>query len=85
MPKLVYFDGQVPKVSSWVTLATSGAGVVCHMSGKEGGCRVYLLKGLVTLLALFRGRLQRLPFEGSDNPVYLAEGEVAEITFWRAW
>ena len=31
MPKLGYFDGRVPKVSSRVTLATSGAGVVCHM------------------------------------------------------
>ena len=29
--KLCYFDGRVPKLSSWVTLARSGAGVVCHM------------------------------------------------------
>ena len=31
VPKLDYFDGRVPKVSSRVTLATSGAGVVCQM------------------------------------------------------
>ena len=32
MPKLGYFDGRVPKVSSRVALATaSGAGVVCHI------------------------------------------------------
>ena len=31
VPKLGYFDGQVPKPSSRVTLATSGAGVVCHI------------------------------------------------------
>ena len=31
VPILGYFDGRVPKVSSRVTLATSGAGVVCHM------------------------------------------------------
>ena len=29
--KLGYFDGRVPKLSAQVTLATSGAGVVCHM------------------------------------------------------
>ena len=29
--KTGYFDGRVPKLSSRVTLATSGAGVVCHM------------------------------------------------------
>ena len=32
VPKLGYFDGRVPKLSSRVTLATSGAGVVCHIS-----------------------------------------------------
>ena len=31
VPKLGYYDGRVPKLSSRVTLATSGAGVVCHM------------------------------------------------------
>ena len=31
VPKLGYFDGRVPKLRSWVTLVTSGAGVVCHM------------------------------------------------------
>ena len=31
VPKLGYFDGRVPKTSYWVTLATSGAGMVCHM------------------------------------------------------
>ena len=31
VPKLGYFDGQVPKPSSRVTLATSEAGVVCHV------------------------------------------------------
>ena len=81
MPKLVYFDGQVPKVSSRVTLATLGAGVVCHMSGKEGDCRVYLLKGLVTLLARLRGRLQSLPFEGPGDPICLVEREVAKFSF----
>ena len=30
--KLGYFDGRVPKLSSRVTLATSGAGVVCDVS-----------------------------------------------------
>ena len=30
VPKLSCFDGRVPKVSSRVTLPTSGAGVVCH-------------------------------------------------------
>ena len=29
-PKLGYFDGRVPKFRSRGTLATSGAGVVCH-------------------------------------------------------
>ena len=29
--KLGYLDGRVPKLSAQVTLATSGAGVVCHM------------------------------------------------------
>ena len=36
MPKLGYFDGRVPKLSSWVTLATSGAGVVCHIVTYRG-------------------------------------------------
>ena len=31
LPKLGYFDGRVTKLSSRVTLATSEAGVVCHM------------------------------------------------------
>ena len=31
VPKLGYFDGRGPKVSSRVTLAPSGAGVVCHV------------------------------------------------------
>ena len=31
VPKLGYFDGRVPKLSSRLTLATSGAGVVCHL------------------------------------------------------
>ena len=31
MPKLDYFDGRVPKLSSRVTLATSGAYLVCHI------------------------------------------------------
>ena len=31
VPKLGYYDGRVPKFSSRMTLATSGAGVVCHM------------------------------------------------------
>ena len=29
--KLGYFDGRVPKLSSRMKLATSGAGVVCHI------------------------------------------------------
>jgi len=31
VPKLNYFDGWVPKCSPRVTLATSGAGVVCYI------------------------------------------------------
>ena len=31
VPKLGYFDGRVPKLSCRVKLATSGAGVVCHV------------------------------------------------------
>ena len=31
VPKLGYFDGQVPKLGSQVTLAASGAGVVRHI------------------------------------------------------
>ena len=31
VPKLGYFDGRVPKLSSRVTHASSGAGVVCHI------------------------------------------------------
>ena len=31
VPKLGYLDGWVPKLSSRVTLATSGAGVDCHI------------------------------------------------------
>ena len=31
VPKLGYFDRRVPKFSSRVTLATSGAGVACHI------------------------------------------------------
>ena len=30
VPKLGYYDGRVPKLSSRVSLATSRAGVVCH-------------------------------------------------------
>ena len=32
LPKLGYFDGRVPKLRSRLTLVTSGADVVCHMS-----------------------------------------------------
>ena len=31
VPKLGYFDGRVPKLSSRVTLSMSVAGVVCHI------------------------------------------------------
>ena len=39
VPKLGYFDGREPKVSSRVTLCTRNvpAGVVCHMTAKGVG------------------------------------------------
>ena len=39
VPKLGYFDGRVPKVSSWVTLTTSGAGVVRHIDLEKNSLR----------------------------------------------
>ena len=41
--KLGYFDGRAPKLSSRVTLATSGAAVVCHMwQNALTRCRQYI-------------------------------------------
>ena len=39
----------------------------------------------MTLFTWMRARLQSLPVEESGDPVGLVQGEVAEITFWRAW
>ena len=36
VPKLGYFEGWLPKLSSRVTLVTLGASVVCHMYKKAG-------------------------------------------------
>ena len=35
VPKLGYFDGRVPKLSSRVTLATSRVCVVCHICSAQ--------------------------------------------------
>ena len=50
VPKMEYFDGRVPIVSSRVTLATSEAGVVCHIC-------IYIIQCLYRIKQVFSNRI----------------------------
>ena len=72
VPKLGYFTGQMPKLSSRVILATSGADLVCHMTFRYK--YYYVLIGSTTLKILllfidsvqihFLGRKAEIPYPG---------------------
>ena len=79
VPKLGYFVGRVPKVSSRVILVTSGAGVVCHISISNSKTRDLTLKTSRVFVNFRLFQIQGSAFQQCENAANGSQSRIMGI------